>query len=105
MHIQQTHLSMPPQNQSWRFFHSHICSATLYLTVEEKRATFDTERADLLVKDMRKIFKTGKTKSYEWWVLQLTGILRMIEEKEVDILRALYQDLSKAKLEAFISEV
>lgn len=32
-------------------------------------------------------------------------MLRMIEENEADIYRALYQDLSKPESEAFISEV
>lgn len=72
---------------------------------EEKRVKFDAERANLLVTDMRKIFNKGKTKSYEWRVSQLEGILRMVEEKEQEIVRALYQDLSKPESEAFISEV
>lgn len=85
---------------------SESCSASLTLLVEEKkRGTFDKEKANKLVKDLKKVFNTGKTKTYEWRMSQLTSMLKMIEENEADIYRALYQDLSKPESEAFISEV
>lgn len=72
--------------------------------VEEKK-TFDSESAGLLVKELRKSFNSGRTKSYEWRMLQLSNIARMLDEKEKDIVEALYKDLSKPELETFISEV
>lgn len=72
---------------------------------EEEEEIFDVERADLLVKELRKVFNSGKTKSYEWRMLQLKSILKMIEEKEREIIKALYNDLSKPEQEAFIAEV
>lgn len=84
---------------------SKSCSATLSLIAEEEKEAFDVKRADLLVKDLRKIFHTGKTKSYEWRVSQLKSILKMLEERERDIIKALHKDLSKPEFEAFISEV
>ncbi|KAM5577900.1 hypothetical protein ABKV19_008299 [Rosa sericea] len=38
-------------------------------------------------------------------MLQLSNIGRMLDEKEKDIIEALYKDLSKPELEAFISEI
>lgn len=84
---------------------SESCSAPLSLLVEEKRGSFNREKACNLVKDLKKVFNTGKTKTYEWRISQLTSMLKMIQENEADIYRALYQDLSKPQSEAFISEV
>lgn len=73
--------------------------------MEEKRGTFNREKANKLVKDLKKVFNTGKTKTYEWRMSQLNSMLKMIEENEADIYRALYKDLAKPESEAFISEV
>lgn len=72
--------------------------------VEEKQV-FDGERANLLVKELRKNFNSGRTKSYEWRISQLESIAKMLEEKEKDITEALHKDLAKPPFEAFISEV
>lgn len=71
----------------------------------EEKQIFDGEKAALLVKELRKSFDSGKTKSYEWRVSQLEGIAKMLEEKEKEIIEALHKDLSKPGLEAFITEV
>ncbi|KAI4336469.1 hypothetical protein L6164_014991 [Bauhinia variegata] len=88
-------------------FSSQSRSATLSVMPEEeeKNQLFDGEKAALLVKDLRRTFDTGKTKSYDWRISQLKGIAKMLEEKEKDIIEALYKDLSKPGFEAFISEV
>ncbi|KAH0987929.1 hypothetical protein GBA52_015106 [Prunus armeniaca] len=44
-------------------------------------------------------------KSYEWRMSQLENIAKMLEEKEKEITEALYKDLSKPEVEAFISEI
>lgn len=72
--------------------------------VEEKQV-FDGEKASLLVKELRKNFNSGRTKSYEWRISQLESIAKMLQEKEKDIIDALKKDLSKPAFEAFISEV
>lgn len=72
---------------------------------EGERDTFDGERASVLVKELRQCFNTGKTKNYEWRVSQLENILKMVEQREEDILSALHNDLSKPQQEAFVSEV
>ncbi|KAI3977621.1 hypothetical protein MKX01_004154 [Papaver californicum] len=66
---------------------------------------FDSETASTLVKDLRKSFLSGKTKSYEWRVEQLKNICKMIDENEQEILDCLRIDLSKPQLEAFVSEI
>ncbi|KAK7247613.1 hypothetical protein RIF29_42499 [Crotalaria pallida] len=82
------------------------CYATLSVVPElEEKQIFDGEKAALLVKELRKNFDSGKTKSYEWRVSQLEGIAKMLEEKEKEIAEALYKDLSKPALEAFITEI
>ncbi|XP_019464273.1 PREDICTED: aldehyde dehydrogenase family 3 member H1-like isoform X2 [Lupinus angustifolius] len=84
---------------------SYLCYATLSVVPElQEKEVFDGEKASLLVKELRKSFDLGRTKSYEWRVSQLEGIAKMLEEKEKEIAEALYKDLSKPALEAFISE-
>lgn len=71
----------------------------------EERQIFDGEKANLLIKELRKNFDSGKTKSYEWRIRQLESIAKMLEEKEKDILEALHKDLAKPAFEGFIAEV
>ncbi|XP_068470613.1 aldehyde dehydrogenase family 3 member H1-like isoform X2 [Phaseolus vulgaris] len=87
-------------------FSSMLCSATLSVLPElEEKPIFDGEKANLLVRDLRKCFDSGRTKSYEWRVSQLEAISKMLEEKEKEITEALYKDLAKPPFEAFITEV
>lgn len=71
---------------------------------EEKRA-FDASEASLLVRELRTIFNSGRTKSYDWRISQLRGIEMMMEEREKDVVEALHMDLSKPELETIIAEV
>jgi aldehyde dehydrogenase (NAD+) len=71
----------------------------------ENKQVFDGEKASLLVRELRKNFDTGKTKSYEWRISQLEAIVKMLEEREKEIIDALHSDLSKPRLEAYITEV
>lgn len=87
-------------------FSSHLCYATLSVESEvENKQVFDGEKASLLVRELRKNFDTGKTKSYEWRISQLEAIVKMLEEKEKEIIDALHSDLSKPRLEAYITEI
>lgn len=83
------------------------CSATTLSTtaVEEKRERIDVEKARVLVEEIQGVFNSGRTKSYEWRISQLNSISKMLNEKENDITAALYKDLSKPEIEAFVSEV
>ncbi|KAJ1391514.1 Aldehyde/histidinol dehydrogenase [Sesbania bispinosa] len=71
----------------------------------QEKPIFDGEKAALLVKELRQSFDSGKTKSYKWRISQLEGIVKMLEERENDIITALDKDLSKPGFEAFLSEV
>ncbi|XWS44643.1 hypothetical protein CRYUN_Cryun15aG0065600 [Craigia yunnanensis] len=84
---------------------SYYCCATLSITMEEAKQTFDVDKAAVLVNKLRKTFSSGKTKSYEWRMSQLESISKMIDGKEKEIIKALHKDLSKPELEAFLSEI
>lgn len=72
---------------------------------EKKESSFDADKANMLVQDLRQQFDSGKTKTYEWRVAQLEGISRMIDEREKEIVEAVHKDLSKPEFEAFVAEV
>lgn len=61
--------------------------------------------AEAIVKELRETYESGKTKSYEWRVSQLKALLKIAENHEKEIADALYSDLSKPELEAFIHEI
>lgn len=61
--------------------------------------------AEAIVKELRGTYESGKTKSYEWRVSQLKALLKIGENYEKEIADALYSDLSKPELEAFIHEI
>lgn len=68
-------------------------------------AVFDTAAAGCLIKELRGTYIAGKTKSYEWRESQLKGLLNMVESNEKQICDALFSDMSKPEMEAFIHEV
>ncbi|OMP01147.1 Aldehyde dehydrogenase NAD(P)-dependent [Corchorus olitorius] len=73
--------------------------------MEETKQKFDVDSAAILVKDLRRTFNSGKTKSYDWRISQLESISKMIEEKEKDIFKAIKEDLAKPEFEAFAAEI
>ncbi|KAF8112310.1 hypothetical protein N665_0065s0084 [Sinapis alba] len=92
--------SIPPSR-----FKLSTCYATLSAVVKTQEPTFDGKEAASLVDELRINFNTGRTKSYEWRISQLQNIAKMIDDKEKCITEALYQDLSKPELEAFLAEL
>jgi aldehyde dehydrogenase (NAD+) len=74
-------------------------------TEEEKQMVFDVEAANMLTKELRDVFASGKTRSYGWRISQLKSMIKMCDEHEEDIVDALHQDLSKPKLESIVYEV
>ncbi|XP_008781593.2 aldehyde dehydrogenase family 3 member H1 [Phoenix dactylifera] len=66
---------------------------------------FDGERAAEMVAELRETFRSGRTRSLEWRAAQLKALVRMIEEKESDIMGALYADLAKPQLESYLHEI
>ncbi|KAM7520123.1 hypothetical protein LguiB_019085 [Lonicera macranthoides] len=57
------------------------------------------------VREVRKTFRSGKTKGVEWRKSQLRGILKLIDENEDKIFDALQRDLGKHPVEAYRDEV
>ncbi|KAK4762501.1 hypothetical protein SAY86_008269 [Trapa natans] len=85
-----------------------LCSAStsaVHPVMADNKDVFDTREASLLVRELRSIFKSGRTKSYDWRISQLKGIERMMEEREKDIVEALHLDLSRPELESIIAEI
>ncbi|KAI9201594.1 hypothetical protein LWI28_025769 [Acer negundo] len=72
---------------------------------EVKKVLFDEEAATSLVKELRASFTNGKTRSYDWRVTQLKSMLKMIDEREQEIVTALRDDLSKPELESTVYEI
>ncbi|KAJ3671641.1 hypothetical protein LUZ60_007720 [Juncus effusus] len=60
---------------------------------------------EAVVKGLRERFKEGKTRPYEWRVSQLEGIMRLIKEREEEIMEALWSDLSKPQMESYLHEI
>lgn len=72
---------------------------------EPAPASFDGESAAAVVRELRESFNLGKTRTFEWRSAQLMGLAKMMEEKEAEIMDALYSDLAKPQLESFLHEV
>ncbi|XP_011653786.1 aldehyde dehydrogenase family 3 member H1 [Cucumis sativus] len=66
---------------------------------------FDAAAATDLVNELRAIFNSGNTRSYEWRVSQLESLLKLCVDHEEDICDALRSDLSKPALESIIHEI
>lgn len=58
-----------------------------------------------LVSDLREVYESGRTQGLEWRQSQLSGLVRLLEEKEEEIFDVLYEDLGKHRGEAFRDEV
>ncbi|KAL8110280.1 aldehyde dehydrogenase family 3 member H1-like [Apium graveolens] len=69
------------------------------------KKVFDGESAELMVQGLRETFTSGKTKSYEWRISQLTKILEFTRTHEKEIVDALHSDLTKPEFESFIYEI
>lgn len=61
--------------------------------------------AAALVQGLRSEFASGKTKSAEWRLEQLNGIVRMVDERKGEIIEAVKQDLNKPAYETLMAEI
>lgn len=57
------------------------------------------------VQSLREAFQSGRTRSLDWRLEQLDGILRFLKERQAEILEALRIDLGKPRFDALVSEV
>ena len=54
---------------------------------------------------LKRTFATGRTKSYQWRVEQLSALKLLIEENSNAILSALHADLGKCETESWLAEI
>lgn len=72
---------------------------------EKRKSLFDANEAGILVKELRRQFGSGKTKTYEWREAQIKSLSQMIDDREKEIIEALHEDLCKPEFEGFVAEV
>lgn len=65
-------------------------------TAEELRTTFDR---------LRRTFRAGRTRPYEWRQQQLQELARLVEENEDRIAEALEADLGRTRAEAWLADI
>jgi aldehyde dehydrogenase (NAD+) len=58
-----------------------------------------------IVARLRTEFDSGRTRPLQWRLEQLAGLGRFLKERELDINRALAQDLGKPEIESYTSEI
>ncbi|MFQ3248759.1 MAG: aldehyde dehydrogenase (NAD+) [Glaciecola sp.] len=58
-----------------------------------------------IIDELKRTFATGRTKSYQWRVEQLTALNQLITENSKDIIAALHSDLGKSDTEAWLTEI
>ncbi len=63
------------------------------------------ERAELVAKRSRHVFRCGRTRPLEWRRAQLAALQRFLEDEEDAIVQALQDDLSKPRYEAVTGEI
>ncbi|KAJ4795214.1 Aldehyde dehydrogenase [Rhynchospora pubera] len=81
----------------------HVNNHCIYIDSSGVRIT--AAQMETLVNDLRRSFQTGKTMPYKWRVAQLEGILRLMNEREKEIMEALWSDLAKPRTEAYLHEI
>lgn len=73
--------------------------------VRTENAWTPVDEIESIVADARATFDSGRTRDLDWRLGQLEAAIRMLEEREKDITRALKEDLGKPELEAYGAEV
>lgn len=58
-----------------------------------------------MVADLRNYFNSGATRSYEWRMQQLQRVVDFFDEKEEEIMEALYQDSGKAEFNCYSGDI
>ncbi|KAI4337834.1 hypothetical protein L6164_016203 [Bauhinia variegata] len=79
--------------------------ADMAAAIISERMQFNSEDASALAKELRVGFDSGKTRSYQWRASQIEALIKLTQNHEEEIVRALYSDLSKPHTEAFVHEI
>lgn len=64
-----------------------------------------TESFGELVGSLRATFDSGRTRPVDWRKSQLRALLRMIDEHEADLTRAIHDDLRRHEIEAYAADI
>ncbi|MQM08383.1 hypothetical protein Taro_041238 [Colocasia esculenta] len=72
---------------------------------EEIDRSMENVQLDQACQELRQTFAGSRTKSAQWRRSQLRALLRLIQEKEDEMYKALMKDLGKPRVEAFRDEV
>ncbi|XP_002966702.2 aldehyde dehydrogenase family 3 member H1 [Selaginella moellendorffii] len=65
----------------------------------------DPLQTDRLVAELRDEFRSGRTRPMDWRAAQLRAMLRMIDEREGEIIEALDRDIGKPAYETYVAEL
>lgn len=76
--------------------------AVLLMAMEGEEMVVGLEES---LKELRETFQRGKTRSASWRKSQLWALLKLLEEKEDEMFKALNKDLGKHHVESFRDEV
>ncbi|MDH6282428.1 aldehyde dehydrogenase family protein [Prescottella agglutinans] len=74
------------------------------MTTNPETTAADTHVAEV-VKSLRRVHATGRTRSARWRIEQLRGIERMMIERENEIVRALAADLDRDPVESLLTDI
>jgi aldehyde dehydrogenase (NAD+) len=55
--------------------------------------------------DLRRVFRTARTRPVQWRLDQLRGIERLVDERESEIAAALAEDLGRSAVEAWLGDI
>lgn len=77
----------------------------IMVAMEGTRPLICREQAVVMMKKLRDVVRSGKTKDYHWRITQLKLLLMLINDCESQICDALHSDLKKPHFEALVSEV
>jgi aldehyde dehydrogenase (NAD+) len=69
------------------------------------QAAFSADDASAVVAKLRDTYATGKTRSLEWRLKQLKGLVRFCEEREADMATALASDLGRNAHDTWFGDV
>jgi aldehyde dehydrogenase (NAD+) len=58
-----------------------------------------------LIGELRANFESGRTRPLDWRKTQLQSLLRMLDDNEAEIVRAIQDDLRRHEIEAFVADV
>ncbi len=73
--------------------------------VESVQSAFGSDEASALVARLRTTYAGGRTRPLAWRRQQLDGLLRMLSEREDEIVAALVEDLGRAPFEAWAADI